>query len=180
MKEIEVKAHLRDEQKVLESLKQLGVELSAPIVQKDRVYFPKDVAFGQGIKVPALRIRQQDGTYIFNYKIPDKSNLDKIEHESEVTEPEAIASICEALGFDLRVKMNKVRRKGNYQNYEICLDQVEYLGSYIEVERLVEEGDSEQIQQELTEFLLSLGVEKEDQVYEGYDIMLFKLGKNLA
>lgn len=177
MKEIEVKARLRDEQEVIANLTKLGVTLSAPISQKDRVFFPKGLPFAQRIKAPALRVRDQDGTYIFTYKVPDKNNLDKIEYESLVTDPEAMANICEGLGFELVMRLNKIRRKGVYKNYEICLDEVEGLGAYIEVEKIVADGegsDAEQIQKELFTFLQSLGVKPEDQVDEGYDIMLYK------
>lgn len=177
MKEIEVKAHLRDEQQVIDNLTKLGVALSAPVSQRDRVFFPKGFRFGQGIKAPALRIREQDGTHLFTYKIPDKYNLDKIEYESKIEDPQAMAHICEALGFELVMRLNKVRRKAVYQDYEICLDEVEGLGSYIEAEKMVETGDSGQIQKELFGFLQTLGVLPEDQVDEGYDIMLFKKGQ---
>ncbi len=85
-----------------------------------------------------------------------------------------MAHICEAVGFELIIHLNKIRRKAKYQDYEICLDEVEGLGAYIEVERMVEEGDSEHIQKELFDFLQSLGIAAEDQVDEGYDILLFK------
>ena len=176
MKEVEVKARLRNESEVIRKLEELGVQLSEPITQEDKVYFPVGAVFAEeGNKDPALRIRDQNGRYIFTYKKPDKNNLDKIEFESEITDPEEMAKMCEALGFELRTQIKKTRRKAKYNEYEICLDEVDQLGSFIEAESLFEDGDSEHIQKELFSFLETLGVTKEDQVFEGYDIMLYKL-----
>lgn len=178
MKEIEVKARLRDESAVVRKLEELGVQLSEPIAQDDKVYFPVGAVFAEeGNRDPALRIRDQNGRYIFTYKKPDKNNLDKIEFESDINDPEEMAKMCEALGFELRTRIKKIRRKAKYKEYEICLDEVEELGSFIEAESMSEDGDSEHIQKELFSFLEMLGVNKEDQVFEGYDIMLYKLQK---
>ena len=46
-----------------------------------------------------------------------------------------MTSICEQLGFVLHVRVNKIRRKASFNGYEICLDEVEDLGSFIEVEK---------------------------------------------
>ncbi len=172
MKEIEVKAHLRDEQTVISALNKLGIELSPSTIQKDRVFFPKGLAPGGRPAAPALRIRDQDGKYIFTYKLPQANQLDKIEHESEISNPEAIAAMCEQLGFVEIIKLNKVRRKAHYNNYEICLDEVEGLGSYIEVEKMSEE-DALAVQEELFNFLKTLGIDSADRVYKGYDLLMF-------
>ncbi len=175
MKEVEVKARLRDEAQVIQKLLALDVSLSKPMTQKDIVFFPKGLAFEDRHDALALRIRDQDGRYIFTYKKPDKNNLDKIEYETDITDPAAMEKICLALDLEEIVRINKSRRKANHGGYEICLDEVEGLGSFIEVEKMTEDGDSEQIQAELFAFLKTLGVTKEDQVFEGYDVMLYKL-----
>ena len=88
MKEIEVKAHLKNKDEVVEKLKALGGVLSEPIRQVDTVY----------TKIPAqtveeylnndhyLRIREKsDGRFIFTVKKPHiKGMLTKSEHETEV------------------------------------------------------------------------------------------------
>lgn len=126
---------------------------------------------GKRTKAPALRIREQGKKIIFTYKIPVSNNLDKLEFESGIDNPEAMAHICEQLGFVLHVRVNKVRRKGRYKDYEICLDEVEGLGSFIEVEKMSDK-DGEEIQKELWEFLKSLGIEEKDRERYGYDILL--------
>ena len=69
--------------------------------------------------------------------------------------------------------IHHVRKKAKYNDMEICIDAVEQLGSFIEVEKL-SEGDSLQIQEQLFTFLESLGVTKEDQVIKGYDTLMWE------
>ena len=177
MKEVEVKAKLRNEQAVVDALRALGVELSAPISQEDMVYFPKDAVFAaEGSKDPALRIRKQNERIIFTYKKPDKFSLDKVEYETEITNAVAMAKICEALNFELRTHIRKIRRKAQYNEFEICLDEVEGLGAFIEIEKMIPlDGDSVAAQTELYAFLAQLGIQEADRVTKGYDILVYEL-----
>ena len=54
----------------------------------------------------------------------------------------------------------------------ICLDKVEGLGEFIEVEKITEQDDSIQTQKKLFDFLKSLGISEEDQVFKGYDTLI--------
>ena len=47
----------------------------------------------------------------------------------------------------------------------------------MEMERLAEEGDSDQIQAELFSFLKTLGIKDSDRVFDSYDIMAYKQKK---
>lgn len=185
MNEIEVKAKVTNLSVLKKKLDKLGIKLSPPITQRDLVYFPKDLVSdftnmdkrGKRTKAPALRIREQGKKIIFTYKIPVSNNLDKLEFESGIDNPEAMASICEQLGFVLHVRVNKIRRKASFNGYEICLDEVEELGTFIEVEKMSDEP-GEVIQKELWEFLKTLGIKEEDRQLYGYDILLEKKKAN--
>jgi adenylate cyclase class IV len=58
------------------------------------------------------------------------------------------------------------------------LDKVKYLGEFIEAEKIVKNKDHEdrkKVQEELFDFLETLGITKEDRVIDGkYDIMLWE------
>lgn len=179
MKEIEVKARVTNKKALFDKLGALGIVLSEPISQKDRVFFPKGVEFAKRNREKALRIRDQDGTFIFTYKQPQKNNLDKIEYESKISDPEDLASICLELGFEETVRIQKIRQKGVYGDYEVCFDEVENLGAFIEVEKLSLDGDSEAIQADLFAFLQTLGITEADRMHEGYDILLYKKLNNI-
>jgi predicted adenylyl cyclase CyaB len=55
----------------------------------------------------------------------------------------------------------------------ICLDEVKELGSYIEVEKISEDDNANEVQNELFTFLESLGVNKENRETHGYDTLLY-------
>jgi adenylate cyclase, class 2 len=172
MKEIEVKTKVRDKDTLLAKLSELGIELSSPVIQRDRIFFPNGKLPDGISKEPALRIREQNGEYLFTYKKPDTNHLDKIEFETKIADPEAMANIFEALGFREIARINKTRQKAKYQDYEICVDEIENLGSYVEVEKMVQDGDANAIQTELFSFLGSLGVSSNDRIYKGYDVLI--------
>jgi len=175
MKEIEVKARIADKAALLQKLEELGCHLSEPVSQKDRVFVPN----GAPLPVPngtnVLRIREQGGKIIFTLKQPLTNQLDCIERELAIDDAEAMADIFGLLGFWESARVNKLRRKGKHQDLEICVDEVDELGSFIEVEKLAESADSAEVQDELFGFLKTLGVGEEDRVHDGYDILMYKL-----
>jgi adenylate cyclase class 2 len=77
------------------------------------------------------------------------------------------------MGYKMANRVVKNRRKGMVGEYEICLDEVEDLGTFIEVEKMAEE-DIEQVRKELLDFTISLGVSLEDEVKRGYDILILE------
>lgn len=173
MNEIEVKARLRNPDPVISKLKSLGCGLGEVIVQKDRIYLQEGIAFEDKIKGRrVLRIREENERCIFTLKISKDNELDCIEEEVEVSDVESMKAIIMYLDFYEAVKVNKQRRKCKYKDYEICIDDVEGLGKFIEVEKISDE-DSSSVQEELFEFLISIGIDREDQVFEGYDTLIF-------
>ena len=171
--EIEVKAKVRDFESIKNKVIELGCTLSEPIVQHDYIYTVKDLDIYKGYKDSAiLRIREQNGKYIFTLKKNRSNELDCIEKELEISDKDTMQEIFELMGYESNVQVHKTRIKGKYAEYEICLDEVEGLGSYIEVEKMSDE-DGEKVQNELFEFLQTLGVLKEDRVFNGYDTLIW-------
>ena len=173
MKEIEVKAKLTNPELVLKKLEQLNITLSQPISQKDQIFLKKGVTYPVGRGKVATRIREQDAKFIFNMKISQENELDNLERETVIENPKQMQDILENIGFYEAVQVKKIRKKAKYNDMEICIDEVEQLGSFIEVEKL-SEGDSLQIQEQLFTLLESLGVTKEDQVIKGYDTLMWE------
>jgi adenylate cyclase, class 2 len=68
----------------------------------------------------------------------------------------------------------KKRQTTHCDGYEICLDEVEGLGAFIELEKIAEEKDAGHIQKQMLEFLISLGISPDDQVKKGYDILMLE------
>jgi adenylate cyclase class 2 len=95
-----------------------------------------------------------------------------MEHEVEINDPEEMKSIIKLVGFEELSYVNKTRQKCKYNGLEICFDEIDELGSYIEVEKLGDDSDGPKIQTELFEFLKSLGIKDEDRATTGYDVLI--------
>lgn len=171
--EIEVKAKVKDFNALVSKLKEIGCILSEPIVQDDYIYNKKGIDLkNRNHNTPVLRIREQAGRIIFTLKKNRSNELDCIEKEIDVNDKNALKDIIELLDFEKTVEVHKKRQKGKYNDCEICLDEVQNLGSFIEVEKMSDE-DGEKVQNELFDFLKKLGIETEDRVLIGYDTMMW-------
>lgn len=171
--EIEVKAKIKDLNILTAKLKELGCVLSLPIIQDDYIYNQKGIDLkDHKHNTPVLRIREQEGRTIFTMKKNRSDELDCIEKEVEVDDKNKLKEIIELLGFEQTVEVHKKRQKGRYGEYEICLDEVQDLGSFIEVEKLSNE-DGEKVKNKLFNFLEKLGINKEDRVSIGYDSQIW-------
>lgn len=171
--EIEVKTKVRDFEAIKNKLKEIGCVLSLPVIQDDYIYNKKGIDIYKGYDgSPILRIRKQGEKILFTLKKNRSNELDCIEKEVEVNNDKILGDIIELLDYEKTVEVHKKRIKTNYKDYEICLDQVNELGSYIEVEKMSDEG-GEKVQEELIDFLQTLGIPKEDRVFNGYDTLIY-------
>ncbi len=172
-KEIEVKARVGDREVLLSKMGAIGCELSEPVIQDDSIFVNFDGPFTDYKPGTSfLRLRKSKGKVIFNLKQPQRNELDCIEHETEVVDPEQMRNILKYMGYHEAVRVHKKRQKAKYKEYEICVDEVEGLGSFIEVEKM-SDGDGEKVQEELFDFLKSLGVDPKDRVLQGYDTLIY-------
>ncbi|TAK96314.1 class IV adenylate cyclase [Patescibacteria group bacterium] len=179
MREIEVKARVDNFEPIIKKLESLGCSLSQPIIQDDQVFLQAGIGFGDltaGINV--LRIRRQEQKNIFTLKIRGTRELDSVERETEISDPDKLEEILKYLGYREVMRLRKSRRKCQHGELEICLDEVEGLGKFIEAEKMVEDGDGGEIQNELFNFLVTLGAEKDSRVSSGYDILMYKKNEN--
>jgi len=184
IQEIEVKARAQNNRELLQALSDMGIVLSEEIVQKDDVFLPEGIGYPVPLGTLVLRLREQQGRIIFTLKQPLKNELDCIERETVVGDKQLMTDIIERLGFYRVLQIYKTRQKAKYKQYEICVDTVKYLGNFIEVEKMSSE-DAVTVQEELFAFLETLGVEKSDQVFHGYDTLIYnwkhaKAAKNLG
>jgi adenylate cyclase, class 2 len=174
MKEIEVKARIKNLDQLIKNLEGLGCKLSDYAIQEDKIFLDEDTPFEKirrGTNV--LRVRKQDNKNVFTLKKRLENELTCIEHETIIENIEELEKILGHLGYLKAVKVNKKRRKCSYNDYEICLDEVEELGNFIEVEKFSDE-DSLKVQRELKDFLISLGIEEKDFVKQGYDTLIYQ------
>lgn len=132
--EIEKKYKLTSAQRVeiLATFKQLGAKFSHEDFEVNELY-------GGGIlkrKQAVLRIRKIAGKTLLTYKerIKSLSSIKhQIEHETEISDDEAIEQIIQSLGFKRIVVYEKKRQTWHLNNVEIVLDELPF-GFYMEIE----------------------------------------------
>jgi len=179
MREIEIKMRVADLNKIEEKLKKAGCIFSEPINQHDTTYSKKGstseyTSAKEGDII--LRIRKQDNKTEFNLKKQCSSESDNIECETDISDPESMHRILNELDWVSQIEVKKIRRKGKLGEYEICLDQVEKLGSFMEIEKMVDDNsDPEIIREELFKILEELGLSRKDEESRGYDTQIFQL-----
>lgn len=175
-KEIEVKVKVDNLEKIAEELKARGCVLSDPIEQRDIIFVDSDYGEFEKFhpKKNLLRIRSTKGKFIFTIKQPQSNELDSIERETEIINPEEMEQALLLMGYHERVRVNKIRRTAKYENWEICLDEVEGIGSFVEVEELTDDtANPDEIQGKILEFLKGLGAKEADRVTTGYDTLVY-------
>lgn len=179
MREIEIKAQVRDGTALLKKLTQKQIELGEPVMQRDRVFGLLGEDGGGHNKRPWLRIRSEtkgsETKQIFTFKRSVTNQMDSIEYETEVSSEAELEKIILELGFEPYSDTTKVRRKTKVDDIELCYDDVESLGVFIEAEKLVKDNaDYETVADQLWVLLESLGVMRDDQVHDGYDVLTRK------
>ena len=102
--------------------------------------------------------------------------MDSIERETEVGDQDVMIAIVKELGFVPFSDLSKTRRTGKLNDVEVCIDSVEGLGNFMELERLADENaDPVAITDDLWRIMAELGVSRQDEVTDGYDILTKKL-----
>lgn len=184
MREVEVKVKISNLKEAKEILEEKGVVFDEETIQEDKVFLKQGISY-EDLQVKAnganvLRLREQDGQVKFTLKQTQSMELDCLEAETLVEDPIEMQKAIELLGFYLAVRVKKVRQKGKLNGLTFCLDEVEELGSFVEVEKLCEDNiDAENVQKELYQILVDMGLEIEKQMFQGYDtLMYFKLKQN--
>ncbi|WP_328850533.1 CYTH domain-containing protein [Micromonospora globbae] len=173
VREIEVKYRVVDPVSLVRALNDRGCVLSEPIRQDDQAYAANGWSYGQSKVGQAFaRLRTENGRHTFCVKKPHDNELACAEHETEVLARDEMHAAILAMGFYPTTRIVKTRRTARLGRMMLCLDEVEGLGTFFEIEAMVS-GDRPacEVQQELDAFARSLGVELERST-ETYDSLL--------
>ncbi len=179
MREVEIKLRVENPKAIEKKLIKMGCVLSASMRQHDTNYTRggsteewEESKEGHVI----IRIRRTDTGAEFNLKQQRSSESDNLEYETKVEDPEALHNILVTLGYTPEIQVKKIRRKGKIGEYEICLDQVEELGDFMEIEKLTDDNaDPNMVRKELFRIIEPLGLTQEDEEKRGYDTQIFLL-----
>lgn len=165
MYEIEIKFKFKSKNvaEAEERLKSLNLKWNLPITQKDRIFLSKtmkEYKIVEGTQI--LRIREEIKNEVclkkvLTMKIQQENALESREFESKIDDTEQIKSIIEELGFNEFVCVEKTRKKSQFNQYNLCLDEVKGLGVFLEIEFLSQEKvNALEIQQEMINWVRTL------------------------
>jgi len=157
-------------------LKQAGAALEKIVEQSDSYYNAPHRDFA--LTDEALRLRDQGGQFYMTYKGKklDPGSKTRKEVEVEVADLKKTEEILLSLGFKKTLEVHKKREIYHLDGAEICLDRVEGLGDFVELETLaISDTDIESRRDWLIGIKRDLGI-KGELIRESYLEML--LNKN--
>lgn len=154
--EVELKALCPDVGEMLSALSSAGAVPAGSEKQADFYFNHPSRDFM--VTDEALRIRVVNGRTVLTYKGPRLRASAKTRAELEVPagDFDTMKKILEHLGFILTMEIRKVRELYRYSGITVCIDRVEGLDTYIELE--IKTADRAQAEHDLTEFASRMGL----------------------
>jgi adenylate cyclase class 2 len=168
--EVEQKFPVADLGAVAARLAALGAELGQPRVEEDRYYRHPARDFAETDE--ALRLRRVGPARWITYKGPKLDATTKTRREIELPLPaesagsetsETWENLLEALGFTPVAVVRKKRRKARLSlgdcPIEVSLDEVEQVGTFVELEVMTDAGQVESAKVLLAALATQLGLD---------------------
>lgn len=157
--EIEIKSYCDDHDAVIKKLIAMGARRGRTRKENDLYLNHSSRDFRQTGE--ALRLRQvDDGNVILTYKGPRLSTVAKTRREEEVAvaDFESALTIFTLLGFSSFGTVVKEREIFMLDDVEICIDRVEDIGNFVELE--MKGTEHERIESELFHLAGQLGLKR--------------------
>jgi adenylate cyclase class 2 len=172
--EVEVRFRLTDAADAVEKLRAAGVRFGKAELQDDQAYAPDDWDYSQSrLGVTFARLRTSGRRDLFTVKRPVTDVRTCIEHECFVSDRAAMHEAILLMGFAPTVHIRKRRAHGQLGVLTFCLDEVESLGYFLEVERLASAADdTDAARGEIEALVGRIGIAAE-RCYETYDALLY-------
>jgi len=152
-------------------LAKMDVVIGEPFTEVDWYYAHPSRDFRQTDE--ALRLRRHDGANRITYKGPKVDQVTKTRQEIELPLPEGTgvtrdwAGLLERLGFRPVGEVQKTRRKAHldWQGHavEVSFDQLEEIGSFVELETVADEEAVDQARQAIADLAAHLGLKRSER-----------------
>ena len=177
MYEVELKLRA-DHESLRERLDDVGADRIEHRQQIDTYYDAPHRNFAETDE--AFRLREEtrlddDGqpvetTTKMTYKGPlvEQASKTREEFETALADADAAAGVFDGLGFEPAATVTKERERFDLDGYTVTLDQVDDLGSFVEVEREGAESEIEQLRSGAEECLRRLGLDPASQIRTSY------------
>jgi len=171
MLEVEVKARI-----IREVVQQKLLAIGAHLVKKEKqvdTYFNHPCRDFKA-RDEALRVRKARKNVYLAYKGPKIDPETKTRKEVEVKVEEGIFALLESLGFTPLKRVIKKRELYHWQGLKICVDEVENLGSFLEIE-----GKDEREKDKIFQLLNKLNISRSSLTRKSYlEVIMEKDKKN--
>jgi adenylate cyclase class 2 len=178
MIEVEAKVKINDIECMEKKLTEQGAEYKETVKQADEYFdFPDMRIFNSG---GAFRVRASDGSYRVTYKgcKKDEETTSREEIEIAIESAEKLIKILENIGFIRLCEIKKKRKVYALGGLKISLDEVEGLGSFMEMEEMANsEEEYKEKKGGIFGFLKGLGVSPADVERMSYVEITLGMGK---
>lgn len=140
MIEVEIRARIEDVEKIKNELKNIGAKFIKVEKQIDRI-------FGHPMFLDEDKMITEGGLSVRIREVGDKKTLEfkeilrtggGIEIKSELSSVDVGLKFLNKLEFKEAFTISKSREIYSYKNFTVCLDKVDRIGEFIEIEKMVE------------------------------------------
>ena len=170
--EVETKFRTDDLEGLKEKLINIGATFSDEIEQVDYWYGPKENIGNWNPGSFMLRVRcEGDKCLLTSKELTDRDGVWN-ETELEIRDPDKMIKIFNLLKLEKIVVLKKKRIPGRLGEFELCLDDVEGLGKFLEV--ALESDDPEDAKKKINELMKKIGINEDDVEHRGYLGMMFR------
>lgn len=178
MFEVEMKFKVNDANQLISKMRMLDIELNDIGMQRDIIFVSNETK-GFNIKPgsPVLRIRHESSSISLTLK--RKITLDhSVEHELYIQDSIEMTNILEALGLKKLVEVVKKRSTAKKGDVTYCLDNVNDIGFFLEIEILVEQSADVGIaKSKIMDCAKSLGLSEIDIEKRKYDVLVYNFNE---
>ncbi len=176
--EIEIQVNIENNKPLLDFLEK-NAEFKSEKHQVDEYFSPthRDFLAVRPIK-EWLRLRNAGRNHSITYKNWhfDKNGKSHYcdEFETKIEDLNQVKKILSVLNFKPIVKVDKIRKSWIHKDYEISLDLIKGLGSFVEIEYInkAEKVNPDKITEAMINFLKDIGCGKIKRNYVGYPFQL--------
>ncbi|MBM1154650.1 class IV adenylate cyclase [archaeon] len=175
MYELELKWRVGTFDKVRLALQQLNGVCVRVEVERDLFFnHPSRNFFSTG---EVLRLRRTNRGVTLTYKGSERSDSIKAreEYEIRVDDFDTALKLLEKLGFSRALTLEKRREVWSVRGMTVCLDQVEELGRFIEIEGFAKSlSEFKQVELKIRKLASELGLDPDKGIKESYVTMLLR------
>lgn len=181
MIEVEVKLPVFDRESTEQRLSFMGFVKGA-LVRETDIYYNSEIRdFRKSDEALRIRIcenlQTDESKTVITYKGPklDNISMTRKELETKVGDADVCGEILASVGFHPVFPVKKLRQYYHFETMTACVDQVEGLGDFLELEVIVpEEKDREEALSQIERLLEGMGRNMEETTRVSYLSMLQK------